>query len=237
MNRPRGRCHLIGRLLLTGALLVGGCFNRVEERCASCTLVDEWRPRAAPVRAGARRLVVLVPGALGFGDEWDPVLPRLRALGVDFFVFWWRGPFTDMSRVAVRLTQTLDATLAAAPPSLAEVLVIGHSAGGLMVQAAAHRIDARGRRVRIVSIAAPGDVDLSPWTPDESVNTPLGFAVGGTQAKLPPIAPGVELTIYETLDPPRARDPADRRVYLGARVGHNESVGLVALPLLDAFAR
>jgi hypothetical protein len=97
---------------------------------------------------------------------------------------------------------------------------------------------AAGRRVTILSIAPPEGMNLSPYRPAREVDTPLGFAIGGEQSPLGPIAPGVEYVEYATADapahPPRAR-PGVRRVWLGARVGHTESVGVAALPVVRAL--
>ncbi|HEX9101720.1 MAG TPA: hypothetical protein VF997_05930, partial [Polyangia bacterium] len=95
-----------------------------------------------------------------------------------------------------------------------------------------------GRRVRILSIAAPQGMNLAPYRPEREVDTPLGFAVGGEQRPPGPIAPGVDYVEYETADAPAHPASARagvRRVYLGARVGHNESVRVAALPVVQAL--
>jgi hypothetical protein len=92
--------------------------------------------------------------------------------------------------------------------------------------------------VRIAAIATAHDVNVAPYTPEREVDTPLGFAVGGTQAPLGPMAPGVDYVEYETADAPAAPPPLRpgiKRVYLGARIGHTESVHVAALPLVSAL--
>ena len=92
--------------------------------------------------------------------------------------------------------------------------------------------------MRILSVAPPEGMNLSPYRPEREIDTPLGLAIGGEQSPPGPIAEGVEYLEYLTADAPAhavAARPGVQRVYLGARVGHNESVGVAALPLLRAL--
>lgn len=179
-------------------------------------------------------------GAFGFGDEWRAVVDAVRAQPhAALMAFSWGGPWTRKPTLAAEaLRRLVQAAVDDAPPG-AEVLVIAHSAGGALTGYVGERLRVPpGRRVRIAAIAAAHDLNVAPYKPERDVDTPLGFAVGGTQPPLGPIAPGVDYVEYETADAP-AR-PAMvrrgiRRVYLGARVGHNESVGLAALPLVRAL--
>jgi pimeloyl-ACP methyl ester carboxylesterase len=224
---------------LAALLAACGCQYDVADHCAGCAVVEQARPVLPPLRREARALVILVPGGFGFGDEWDKVVPLLRARrDIDFFVFWWRGPWKELSRMAAHLERVMQASIDRLPPGV-EVLVLAHSAGAAMAESAARGITvAPGRKVRVAAIAAPADVDLSPWTPEEKVNTPLGFAVGGTQRARRAPAAGVEIVEYLTEDRPR-EEPRDgrRRVYLGANAGHNRSVELVCRPLIAELLR
>jgi len=114
-----------------------------------------------------------------------------------------------------------------------------HSAGGALASYVGEHLRVHaGQRVTILSIAAPEGMNLAPYAPAREVDTPLGFAVGGVQAPLGPIAAGVEYVEYATADAPKRPPPARagvRRVWLGARVGHNESVRLAALPVVGAL--
>jgi hypothetical protein len=131
-----------------------------------------------------------------------------------------------------------------APPR-AQILLLAHSAGGALARYVAERLRVpQGRRVRIVSIAAPPGMNLAPYRPEHQVDTPLGFAVGGDQAAPGAIAPGVDYVEYVTDDPPppslagsppRRNDTGVRRVYLGHHVRHNASVGVAALPIVRAL--
>ena len=232
----------MARALATAAmcLLVGGCWNAVEVHCPRCTIVSERAPSMPPVRPDTRAIVILVHGAFGFGEEWRPVVDAVRARPhTALAAFAWGGPWTRKpSLAAVALRRFLQQTIDQAPPR-ARVLVIAHSAGGALVSYAGEHLRARpGVPVEILSIAAPEGMNLSPYAPEREVDTPLGFAVGGKQEPEGPIAPGVEYIEYATADPPKHLPPARagvRRVYLGARVGHNESVRLAALPVIAAL--
>jgi pimeloyl-ACP methyl ester carboxylesterase len=230
------------------AIVLGGCWNSVEEHCRRCTIVaDNVRYATSPLPPlppSTRMVLIVVHGAFGFGHEWDPLVAAARARPeVALVAFAWRGPWTRVPSLAAEsLRELVQAAVDVAPPG-AEVLVIGHSAGGALAEYVAERlrVDEQGgapaRRVRIVSVAAPAGMNLAPFVPETSVNTPLGVAVGGTQAPLGAIAAGVEFTAYATDDEPRrptAARPGVRHVWLGAHVGHNRSLALAALPLLSA---
>jgi len=230
------------RIALTLTLGVGlaGCWNAVDAHCPGCAIVSERAPATPAVQPDTRAIVILVHGAFGFGDEWRPVVEAVRARPrTALLAFAWRGPWTRKPSLAAEsLRRLVQRAIDDAPPR-AQILVIAHSAGGALTSYAAERLRVPpGRRVRILSIAAPDGMNLSPYRPEREVDTPLGFAVGGEQAPPGPIAPGVDYVEYETADAPAhpavARSGV-RRVYLGARVGHNESVRVAALPVVGAL--
>jgi hypothetical protein len=115
-------------------------------------------------------------------------------------------------------------------------LILAHSAGGALTSFVGERLRVpAGRRVKIASIAPPEGMNLAPYEPERRVNTPLGMAIGGEQPPLGPIAAGVDYVEYATADAPAhpgAGRAGVKRVWLGARVGHNESVALAAMPLV-----
>jgi pimeloyl-ACP methyl ester carboxylesterase len=229
------------------AIVLSGCWNPVEEHCRRCTIVRDGvirtTPELPPLGDKTRMVLVLVHGAFGFGHEWDPVVRAAEARpDVALVAFAWSGPWTRVPTLAAEsLRRLVQAAIDTAPPG-AEVLVIGHSAGGALAEYVAERLRVDGsggapRRVRIVSVAAPDGMNLAPFVPDQRVNTPLGVAVGGEQAPLGPIAAGVEFTAYATADRPAQPGPARpgvRRVWLGAHAGHNRSLTLAGLPLVTA---
>ena len=227
-------------MMLALALGAGGCWNAVDTHCPRCAIVSERAPVLPPIPPDTRSVVILVHGAFGFGEEWRAVVDAVRARPQTVMAaFAWGGPWTRKpSLAAVALGRIVQAAIDQAPPR-ATILVVAHSAGGALTSYVGEHVRARaGQRVTILSIAAPEGMNLSPYTPEREVDTPLGFAVGGTQAPLGPIAAGVEYVEYATADPPKHPPPPRagvRRVYLGARVGHNESVRLAALPVVNAL--
>jgi pimeloyl-ACP methyl ester carboxylesterase len=227
-------------MALAIAAIAAGCWNAVDTHCVRCAVVSERAPLLPPIAPDTRAVVVLVHGAFGFGDEWREVVDTVRQKKRTALVaFAWGGPWTRKPSLAAEaLLRILQRAVDDAPPG-AEILVIAHSAGGALTSYAGERLRLPpGRRVRILSIAAPEGMNLSPYRPAREVDTPLGFAVGGEQPPLGPIARGVEYVEYATADPPahapRARAGV-RRVYLGARVGHVESVRVAALPIVRAL--
>lgn len=225
-------------LLLSFAQASGGCFNQVADHCPGCRTVRLRARSLPPLDRRARLWVVLVPGALGFGDEWRPVLAALAgAPRVDFFVYEWPGPWQHPSDDARELGAVLDAALAGGPKT---VLVIGHSAGAMLATCAAGlaRVP-RDHHLIVAAIAAPGIFQVTPYQPERHLDTPLGFAVGGRWPKPPLPGPRVRITEYLTEDRPSAPPPEVprlARIWLGAKVGHNRSLGLVAAPLVRALA-
>ena len=242
-----GSTRIAGALALAATLALGGCWNAVVTHCPECSIVSDRAPFLPPLRPDTRAVVILVHGAFGFGDEWRQVVETVRARPhAELVAFSWSGPWTRKpSLPAEALRRLVQRAVDAAPPR-AEILVLAHSAGGALASYVAERLRVpAGRRVRVVSIAAPEGMNLSPYRPEREVDTPLGFAVGGEQSPPRPIAPGVDYVEYVTDDPPpppppgsppppRAR-PGVRRVYLGHRVGHTESVGVAALPIVRAL--
>jgi pimeloyl-ACP methyl ester carboxylesterase len=224
-------------LALALAASAAGCWNAVDAHCPGCAIVSERAPVLPAVRPDTRAVVILVHGAFGFGDEWREVVDAVRARPrTALFAFAWSGPFTRKPSLAAEALRRMVQRAIDESPPRAEILVIAHSAGGALTSYAGERLRVPpGRRVRILSIAAPEGMNLAPYRPAREVDTPLGFAVGGEQPPLGPIAPGVDYVEYLTADapahplPPRA---GVRRVYLGARVGHLESVHVAAIPVL-----
>jgi pimeloyl-ACP methyl ester carboxylesterase len=235
-----GSTRIAVTLALGAALGVGGCWNAVDTHCGGCVIVSERAPALPPLKPSTRAVVILVHGAFGFGDEWRGVVAAVRARPKTAMVaFAWGGPWTRKPSLAAEALLRVVQRAIDDAPAHAQILVIAHSAGGALTSFVGERLRVpAGRRVKILSIAAPEGMNLSPYRPEREVDTPLGFAIGGEQEPLGPIAPGVEYVEYATADAPAQAPPARpgvRRVYLGARVGHNESVGLAALPALHAL--
>ena len=213
---------------------VAGCFNQAADHCPGCTIASRGR-LPPPLPAGGVARVVLVGGGFGFGDEWRPVVGALRAAHVDFYVFDWPGPWRDSSLPARGLLSALQRDLDRSP-SLRRLLVLSHSAGGMLAGWAVRQLHVPdGRQVVLAAIAAPREVNLTPFVPNESVNTPLGFALGGTEQPTPPLPAGVTIVEYLTQDPPPSPSPGT--IYLGKQISHDESVEVAGLPLVRSLAR
>src|SRR4029078_1916398 len=91
-------------------------------------------------RRGRGRFLVLVRGRLGYGWEWDKPVARLRATPkVDFVVFWWEA-WGSVERAARELDDVLWRAMVSAPPSVREIIVVAHSAGGLVAAHAVGRL-------------------------------------------------------------------------------------------------
>ena len=220
------------------SLSLAGCFHMIEDHCPGCTIISDRAPAPPYVAGDTRAVVVLIGGALGFGDEWRPVVSELsRHKHVVMVGFKWSGPFGRNPSLAAGALLTVLQQIVDTLPHQAQLMVIAHSAGGSLTAYAAPRLRVpAGRRVRIASIAGADDMNLARWQPDERVNTPLGFAVGGEQPQLSLVAPGIDYVQYVTADAPPQPGPPKlqgaRRVYLGAHVGHTASVAVAALPLV-----
>ena len=229
-------------VLISCSLLVGGagCWSSVEANCRGCRVVDaSTGPPALTLRADTRTLVVLVHGAFGFGSEWAPVLDALRAApATEFVAYRWPGGWGGLYGPAGRLAAVLQRALDDAPPTLTEVLVVAHSAGGVITQIAAGALRVRpGLRLTVVSVAAPSYLRIEPFADAPEVNTPLGFAITDSRVNVEGVRldrnlpPRVAVHDYVVADPSARRDDDDRR-FVGAHAGHMASLGRVAVPLI-----
>jgi pimeloyl-ACP methyl ester carboxylesterase len=214
---------------------VSGCFNRVADHCPGCTIVSRGTAAPPALPEGTRARVVLIGGGFGFGDEWRPVIAALRDARVNFWVFSWPGPFQQSAENGQALVRLLQQDLDR-QSSLVRLVVMAHSAGGMLANWAVRQLRVPGgREVFLASIDAGGDINFSPFVQEERVNTPMGMAMGGNRNPIPEIPPGVTIVNYRAIDPPPS--PAPDSVYLGKKVTHDESVALTALPLLRALSR
>ncbi len=232
------------------ALLMAGCVHHVRERCPTCAVVDGARPSLPRPRAGARTLFVIVPGALGYGWEWDDAVKALGAApSIDWFVFWW-DPWSSLRRSSAQLTDVLQHAINDAPRELDEIVVLAHSVGGMVAAHAAGRLRVRPKlRVTLVTIGTPfaGMKALPPDGYDDPLGSPLMIATIGTFRRYPDPAPGVRVIAYVTswpsdpvMQPHFGHQPAPpnigprgtRRVTVDAKEDHNHLVSRIALDLL-----
>jgi pimeloyl-ACP methyl ester carboxylesterase len=243
------------RALALIAWVMAGCVHHVRERCPTCTVVDGARPVVPRMRAEARTVFVIVPGALGYGWEWDDAAKALAgAREVDWFVFWWE-PWASLRTSARQLTEVLQRTIVEAPPSVKEIVVIAHSVGGMVAAHAAARLRVRpDMKVTLVSIGTPfaGMKALPSGGYDDPLGSPLMIATVGTFRRYPDPAPGVRVISYVTswpadpvMQPHFGHQPAPpgigprgaRRIAVDAKEDHNHLVSKIVIDLLQKRTR
>ena len=231
------------RLALLLLLAASGCsYHYVRDYCPTCVVVERG---VAPVqiRDGARLGVILVPGILGFEWEWDRPLALLRARADTFVqVYHWR-PSSGLGTVAEELAAVVDRVIAEAPDSLERLLIVGHSAGGMVTAHAAARIRTRPEiPVDVLNVGAPyAGLHASFLDLDDAdfLYCPFMLALGYTFERYPPIAPGVTVESYVTdgnrdpvmkvrwgHDPGKPTvGPAGRRRLVPPQIDHNHALG------------
>ena len=234
--------------VLAAALLAGGCIGHVQEQCPTCVVLDAAHPRLPALKPGTERLFVLVPGLLGYGWEWNEPVARLRAAPrTDFVVFWWE-PWGSVMRAARELDQVLARVLAAAPPSVREVVVVAHSAGGLVAAHAIGELPPPSRKLTLVTVGAPfAGMHICPWSEVDVLHAPLMLSVAAKYHDYPPPPPGVQIIEYVTsypadpvmhpywgrsAAPPDVGPPGARRIEVDPKLDHNHVLDKVIRDLL-----
>ncbi len=127
----------------------------VDDSTASSAYTSEHRSGAA----AAKRLVVVVPGITGNVDDWIPLLSRLKkepALDGTVWLAWAHGARwysgSTLHKVANRLKSRIDG-LWTIHQGFDEIILIGHSTGGLLVRDA----------YLLAAGMDPGFAPGSPW--------------------------------------------------------------------------
>jgi pimeloyl-ACP methyl ester carboxylesterase len=230
------------------ALAAAGCATPVAKQCPTCTVVDIEHTRLPPLKPGTERLYVLVPGLLGYGWEWDAPVARLRATPkVDFVVFWWQ-PWGSVYRAARELDEVLFRAMVSAPPSVREIVVVAHSAGGLVAAHAVGRLPTPPRKLTLVTIGAPfAGMHICPWSEADIIHAPLMLSVAAVYHVYPPPPPGVEVIEYVTsypadpvmhpywgksAAPPDVGPAGARRIEVDSKFDHNFVIDRVMQDLL-----
>ncbi len=203
------------RLVALAALAAGCSYAHVAARAPEVPVFSRY-DAPAKVAPRTRRLFVLVPGILGWGWEWDEALAMLRAApDVTVEAFEW-APSASLARSAADFARRLDELLATLPPGVTRVVVVAHSAAGLIAAHAAAKLHLPpGRTVEFAVVGAPyAGLHASPvaYTPD-NLDTPFAIALGGTFARYPAPVPGVRFESWVT---DGARDPV-----MASRFGHD----------------
>ncbi len=207
-----------------------------------------------PPPEGEGPVLVLVPGVHGDGPEWEGLIPRLSMLApASVYMFRW-VPYDARDALVERLAEGLTRLARCSPER--EVIVLAHSAGGVLASYAAGRLALplrTGERPRLVVLTV-----ASPLAGTQLFSSPLAegraqpsffFDLGAEIFRYPPSGPGVEVYHLRTQYPadrvmrrtPLGGLPNDRSVKVpGARqidlppsIGHVEALGYVAQRLVD----
>lgn len=169
---------------------------------------------------GTRTLFVLVPGLLGYGWEWNGAQIALGQLdAASVLVYEW-DPWTSLQGASRRLAEHCRFLLRRLPSSVRKVVVIGHSAAGLLaVRAAGELSPPAGVQLEVIAVGAPlAGMGMNPWSAEDLANTALPIALSGHFKHWPEPAAGLRLRIFPTgpsdpvMRPRLGHDPADGRV-------------------------
>ncbi|MCS6914385.1 MAG: alpha/beta fold hydrolase [Myxococcales bacterium] len=197
MHCPR----ILQALLLVLAMALPGCPTRLAEVCPRCVEVSPEHLLLLP--ADIERIYVLVPGILGYGWEWNGVQILLGRLPRTAVVVAEWDPWGSLASGAERVRAAVQRLLRHRPPQTHEVVLIGHSVGGLVLALAASRLQVpQGVRVRALTVGAPfAGTRFSLVEYEGSLRSPSPLGISGVFRRWPPPAPGVQLEVYPTTWP------------------------------------
>jgi pimeloyl-ACP methyl ester carboxylesterase len=134
--------------------------------------------------------IVLVPGAYHGGWYYTPLIPALRDAGHDVFTISLTGldgP-VDRSRIAVNLdTHIEDVVSLVELEQLEDIVLCGHSYGGMVIAGAADRMPGRIKTLLFIDAIVPnsGDSVWSLW-PTEVCEMFVAMAPDGVVTGPPP---------------------------------------------------
>lgn len=212
-HRPsRGGYGMLTLALLAAMVLPSGCAVPLPQACPHCqTLTLGTRP---PVPKGTQTVYLLVPGLLGYGWEWHGAERELRELPAAVTLVWPWDPWRSLAQSGTALTEHLDYLLRRLPGSVARVVVIGHSAAGLLLLWAATRVQVPSSlAVELITVGAPlAGQGFNPWSGQDLWMTPLPIALGSRFSQWPTPKLGLRLRVFVT-------GPSDPVMTL--RFGHN----------------
>lgn len=211
-------------------------------------MLEGLHPTLPPLKPDTERLFVIVPGLLGYGWEWDAPVARLRqAAGVDFVVFWWR-PWGSVDQAAHELAALLTLAQASAPPSLREIVVVTHSAAGLVGAHALGFLLPPTIKLTLVTIGAPfAGMHFAPSAETDVLHAPLMLSIATRFAAYPRPPAGVDVLEYVTsypadpvmhpywgrsAAPPEIGPAGARRIAVDPQFDHNRIVDEVVRQLL-----
>jgi hypothetical protein len=231
-------------LLRASLALLSACYVPVAEQCPSCPTLSAVPLALSP---STRAVVVLVPGILGYGWEWNGAQVALAADPTLLAVTWDWQPWNSLAHSARQLAQHLQA-LDDHLPLPVRLVVLAHSAAGLVAVEAASHLRVR-REVELWTVGSPfAGMGLGVAPPDLS-HSPFAIALGSAFTFWPPLPPRVRLRIFQTrADDPVMRvrlghDPGNRAslprpaqlTWLPREVGHNVALGWICERLVASL--
>ncbi|MDP3676826.1 MAG: alpha/beta fold hydrolase [Novosphingobium sp.] len=137
--------------------------------------------------------IVLVPGAFHGAWYYSPIMPRLRAAGHEVFAISLSGLDGPASRarVAINLdTHIADVVSLIEHERLTDVVLCGHSYGGMVIAGAADALQGKIRTLLFIDALAPNDGDSvwNTWAPEIRD----GFIMQSQDGLVTPPPPGVD---------------------------------------------
>jgi pimeloyl-ACP methyl ester carboxylesterase len=243
------RSRAVALLLAVLTMSLGGCAAAPALRCPQCRVLDVAHPVVPPLRAGATRLFVLVPGLLGYGWEWDGPVKRLAAHpDSDYVVFMW-DPWGSVDKAAGELAGVIRRAQTTGPGSLREIVVVAHSGGGVLAAHALGKLTSPlPMKLTLVTIGAPfAGMHICPWSEEDVVHAPFFLMIAARLRHYPEPPEGTEIIEYVTSYPSdpvmhpywgRSAAPPDvgprgaRRIAVDPALDHNKVVDLVVEGLL-----
>jgi hypothetical protein len=226
--RPTRVAQRLALCALPLLLAANACWYHVEKYCPHCATVDHDRTDVPPTAPGTTTEVLLVHGSFGFAWEWRPVVDTIRATpGFDLVAWKWPGPFHDPKGDARELRDEIQTLLDGLPPQIDELIVLAHSAGGLLANLAIRGVVVPPGRHMTVAL-----LDPAFWP-----------SVGGRDEYVP-LDKGVTATVFFAKEPPAPDGKAPKAPsgvegtdlpwrYLG-KIGHDPMVGKASIPILEA---
>jgi pimeloyl-ACP methyl ester carboxylesterase len=186
-----------------------------------------WLERKPPVRAPARGRVLLVHGMWGGSWYWGYLLRRFAEAGWDAWAVNLRGhhgsdPGAEVGGLSVR-DYVADVTRCVA--ELGEVVLIGHSLGGLVAQKAAEQVPLRA--AVFVTSAPPRGIPALHWPMLRRLGR-YGGAMLANRAFVPSRA-DADVLLFNNLAPDVRRDAYARLVPESGRAAREVALGLVAV--------
>ncbi|MBK7865155.1 MAG: hypothetical protein IPJ65_42475 [Archangiaceae bacterium] len=251
------------------ALLASGCFTRtIAEkmgvsgwfRCdgegktykSRFTGLDLLSPGLAcpSVRDTDKPIVVLVHGVGGDGPEMEEVVPKLAAWGpAALYMLRW-VPYDDRDAISARIAKGVSRLAECAPDR--QIVVIAHSAGGVVTSLAAAQIVAGPTLIHVLTVASPlaGTVRRA-GNPDGSQEATMMLDLGTRIAGYPPAAANVHVAHLRTHAPadhimvpsgdllpndPKIGVPNGEQLELPGELSHSGALGYVVDELIAGRA-